>query len=64
MTPREKELLPWSIVLMTYECGIRFLADDLNGDVYFKVHRDRQNLDRARTQFKLVQDQMKKLNLK
>lgn len=63
MTAKERELLPWSVVLMTYECGIRFLADDLNGDVYFKIHRDRQNLDRAKTQFKLVKDQMRKLGL-
>lgn len=63
MTEKERELLPWSIVLMTYECGIRFLADYLNGDVYFKVHYPEQNLDRARTQLKLVRDQMKKLNL-
>ncbi len=64
MTEKEQELLPWSIVMMTYECGIRFLADYLNGDTYFKTHYPEQNLDRARTQFKLVQDQMKKLNLK
>ncbi|MDY4975636.1 MAG: phosphotransferase, partial [Clostridia bacterium] len=63
MTEKERELLPWSIVLMTYECGIRFLADHLNGDVYFKIHRPNQNLDRARTQLQLVRDQMKKLNL-
>ena len=41
---------------MTYECGIRFLADYLEGDVYFKIHREGHNLDRARTQFKLVKD--------
>lgn len=45
---------------MTYECGIRFLADFLDGDVYFKIHRDGHNLDRARTQFKLVADMEKK----
>ncbi|MBE7043707.1 MAG: aminoglycoside phosphotransferase family protein [Ruminococcaceae bacterium] len=64
MTEKEKELLPWSIVMMTYECGIRFLADYLNGDTYFKTHYPEQNLDRARTQFKLVKDQMEKLNLR
>ena len=41
---------------MTYETGIRFLGDHLNGDVYFKIHRPGQNLDRARTQLKLVAD--------
>ena len=45
---------------MTYECGIRFLADYLNGDTYFKIHRPAHNLDRCRTQFKLVADMEKK----
>ena len=45
---------------MTIECGMRFLADYLNGDVYFKIHREKQNLDRARTQFALVADMEKK----
>jgi len=56
LTEKEIELLPVSALLMTYECGIRFLADYLNGDVYFKVHMDNHNLYRARTQFKLVKD--------
>ena len=51
---KEKELLPMGAKLMTLECGMRFLADHLNGDKYFKVHRENQNLDRARTQFALV----------
>ena len=42
--------------MMTMECGIRFLTDYLQGDTYFRVHRDRQNLDRCRTQMKLVAD--------
>jgi Ser/Thr protein kinase RdoA (MazF antagonist) len=50
----EKELLPFAGRLITFECGIRFLTDFLVGDSYFKVHRDGHNLDRARTQFKLV----------
>lgn len=41
---------------MTYECGMRFLTDYLQGDHYFKIHREGHNLDRARTQFKLVED--------
>lgn len=49
-------MLPMGAKLMTYECGIRFLADFLEGDTYFKIHRDGHNLDRARTQFKLVKD--------
>ena len=54
LRPRERELLPMGAKLMTLECGMRFLADYLNGDKYFKVHREGHNLDRARTQFKLV----------
>ena len=56
LTQREIELLPFSAKLMTYECGIRFLTDYLNGDTYFKIHREHHNLDRARNQFKLVAD--------
>lgn len=50
----EKEHLPFSAKLMTFEVGIRFLSDYLQGDVYFKVHREKHNLDRCRTQFKLL----------
>jgi len=46
--------------IMTFECGIRFLTDYLNGDTYFKTHREGHNLDRCRTQFKLVADMEKK----
>ena len=56
MTDKEIELLPLSAKMLTYECGIRFLADYLNGDTYFKTSREGQNLDRARTQFKICQD--------
>lgn len=56
LTAREREYLPLSALLMTYECGIRFLADYLKGDTYFKIHRPNHNLDRARTQLKLVRD--------
>ncbi len=56
ITAVERENLAFSAILMTYECGMRFLADYLDGDVYFRTHRDGQNLDRARTQFKLVAD--------
>ena len=50
----EKELLPFSGILLTLETGIRFLTDYLDGDVYFKVHRPGHNLDRCRTQIELV----------
>ena len=56
LTDTEKEYLPWGAKLMTLECGIRFLTDYLEGDHYFRVHREGQNLDRCRTQFKLVAD--------
>ena len=56
LTDAEKENLPWGAKLMTLECGIRFLTDYLEGDHYFKVHREGQNLDRCRTPFKLVRD--------
>ena len=52
----EKDLLPMSAILMTLECGMRFLGDHLNGDVYFSLHYENQNLYRARTQMKLVAD--------
>jgi hypothetical protein len=55
LTPAEKELLAFSGKLITFEIGIRFLTDFLAGDVYFKVHREGHNLDRCRTQFKLVE---------
>lgn len=55
LTPTEKEYLPFSGKLITFEIGIRFLTDFLSGDVYFKTHRDNHNLDRCRTQFKLVE---------
>jgi len=54
LTGTEKRLLPFSIKLMTYECGIRFLTDYLNGDKYFRIHRPDDNLARCRTQFALV----------
>ncbi len=54
LTPAETGLLAFSAKLLTLECGIRFLADHLNGDVYFKIHREGHNLDRCRTQFKMV----------
>ena len=61
LTKIEKENLAFGSILMTYECGMRFLADYLEGDVYFRTHREGQNLDRARTQFKLVEDMEKLL---
>ena len=56
LTEGELEYLPWGARLMTLECGIRFLTDYLDGDHYFRIHREGHNLDRCRTQFKLVKD--------
>ena len=56
LTEGELEYLPWGARLMTLECGIRFLTDYLDGDHYFHIRYPEQNLDRCRTQFKLVAD--------
>ena len=67
LTKTEIAMLPVGAKMMTLECGMRFLADHLAGDVYFHVSRPGQNLDRARTQFRLVEemekswDQMRKI---
>ena len=58
-TPLEKQTLPWGAKLMTMECGMRFLADYLEGDHYFHINYETQNLNRARTQFKLTSDMEK-----
>lgn len=60
LTDKEYDLLYIAPKLLTYECGIRFLTDYLNGDTYFKIKREHHNLDRARNQFKLVEDMDKK----
>ena len=63
LTDLEVEMLPMGAKMMTLECGIRFLADYLNGDTYFRTHYEGQNLDRARTQFKLVADMESKWDM-
>ena len=60
LTQKEIRMLPVGAKLMTLECGMRFLADYLQGDIYYKIHRPEHNLDRARTQFKLVADMERK----
>lgn len=62
LTQKEIEMLPMGAKVMTFECGMRFLTDYLEGDHYFKVHREGHNLDRCRTQFKLVEDMEAKWN--
>lgn len=60
LTAEEMEMLPMGAKLMTYECGMRFLTDYLQGDTYFRVSREGHNLDRARTQFALAADMERK----
>ena len=60
LTRTEIETLPLGAKLMTLECGVRFLTDYLNGDTYFAISRPEQNLDRARTQLRLVEDMERK----
>lgn len=54
LTPIEVEHLVFGGIAMTLECGMRFLADHLEGDIYFRTARPGHNLDRARVQFALV----------
>ncbi|MBR5308145.1 MAG: aminoglycoside phosphotransferase family protein [Clostridia bacterium] len=60
---KELDLLPYSVFLLTYECGIRFLTDYLEGDTYFKIHRPNHNLDRARTQLAMCKDIISKYDI-
>ncbi len=55
LTPKEIEMLPVSVKVITFELGIRFLADYLRGDTYFKIGYPDHNLRRARVQFKLLE---------
>jgi hypothetical protein len=55
LTKAEKAQIAFSGKLITFEIGIRFLTDFLSGDTYFRIHRPAHNLDRCRTQFKLVE---------
>ena len=56
LTDKEKETLVWGARLMTLECGMRFLTDYLDGDGYFKVTHSTHNLERCRTQLRLVDE--------
>lgn len=59
LTHKEVEVLPYSALIMTLEVGIRFLADYINGDVYFRPHYPEQNLVRCHTQLALAADMLK-----
>ncbi len=60
LTKKEIQMLPMGAKLMTLECGMRFLTDYLQGDTYFRIHREGHNLDRCRTQLTLVADMERK----
>ena len=61
LTREELELLPFASLIITSEDGIRFLMDHINGDTYYSIYYPGQNLDRARTQMKLLEDMERKL---
>ena len=63
LTEKEKELLPFSARLMTLECGMRFLTDYLNGDVYFATAYPEHNLVRARVHIKLINEMEKQFEM-
>lgn len=60
LNAKEIEMLPMGAMVMTYECGMRFLTDYVEGDVYFHIAKEGHNLDRARTQFALIEDMKRK----
>ena len=60
LVENELKMLPMGAKMMTLECGMRFLTDYLEGDTYFKIYRENQNLDRARCQLALVADMERK----
>lgn len=55
LTPAEIEHLPLSVKVITFELGIRFLADHLRGETWFRIDRPGQNLHRARVQLRLLE---------
>ncbi len=63
ITKIELEHLVDSAILMTFECGMRFLTDHIDGDHYFKIHYEGHNLVRCRTQFHLVKQMLKQKEL-
>ena len=60
LTAAELESLPLGAWTMTLENGLRFLTDYLEGDHYYHITRPEHNLDRCRTQLKLVSDMEQK----
>ena len=62
LSENEKNTLALGAVTMTVECGMRFLTDYLDGDKYFKISREEQNLDRARCQLALAEDMITRID--
>ena len=62
LTKAEIDRRPEGAMMMTLECGMRFLTDYLSGDTYFRISRPSHNIDRARNQFKLVADMEKSID--
>ena len=62
ITPAEKELLPLSVLVITYEQALRFMTDYLDGDVYYQMRYPAHNYDRTRAQIRLAEDILSKLN--
>ncbi len=61
LSPYERELMPTAAKLVTLTIGMRFLADYLAGDVYFKTETEDHNLVRARVQLRLVHEMERRL---
>ena len=59
LTKDEMRLMPVGAKMMTFECGMRFLTDYLEGNVYFKTKYEEHNLVRCRTQFRLLSEMEK-----
>lgn len=62
LTKQEKDLIPYSPLIIALELGMRFLTDHIQGNIYFKTEYDGQNLERARVQFALAKDIEQKIN--
>jgi hypothetical protein len=64
LSEAESEVIPFAGMMMTYIMAIRFLADFLNGNIYYQIHYPEENLDRANNQLRLVELIGKALNYK
>lgn len=62
VTPRELDTLALSCFVLTAELATRFLADYLDGDLYFKINAPDHNLVRTRCQIALAKDMLKKMD--